>query len=92
MGRDSTDIEAVVSLLFSHAVDINLRTLREGDTPLHIAVSRFDGGEAMTLALKLLSLGADPDYRNDVWRVLVFVVLVFEIVEWLNLYVHVCMY
>ena len=66
MGRDSTDIEAVVSLLFSHAVDINLRTLREGDTPLHIAVSRFDGGEAMTLALKLLSLGADPDYRNDV--------------------------
>ena len=66
MGRQSADIEQVLSLLFTHNADVNIRSLREGDTALHLAVKRFENGDAYTMALKLISLGADPGYRNDV--------------------------
>ena len=60
----------MLSLLFTHNADVNIRSLREGDTALHLAVRRFDGSDAYTMALKLLSLGADPEYRNDVGRIM----------------------
>ena len=69
MNREKADIEQVLGLLYSHNADVNIRSLREGDTALHLAVKRFDGDDAITLSLKLLSLGLDPDYRNDVSRV-----------------------
>ena len=66
MAREKADVEQVLGLLYSHNADVNIRSLREGDTALHIAVKRFDGEDAVTMCLKLLSLGLDPDYRNDV--------------------------
>ena len=64
--RETADIEQVVDVLVSHQVDVNTRSLKDGETVLHMVVKRFEAEDATTLSLSLLSHRADPDYRNDV--------------------------
>lgn len=63
---NSREVEQVLSLLVTYDADVNVRSLKDGDTALHMIVQRFDDEGATCLSLKLLSHGADPDYRNDV--------------------------
>ena len=64
--RESADIEQVLNVLVAHHVSVNTRSLKDGETCLHMLVKRLEVEDATTLSLSLMAHGADPDYRNDV--------------------------